>query len=52
MNDIKLLNANEKCFQVEDDLEFIAFDTNMNKLYLSNHNLIYGIDSNDLKVVN
>jgi hypothetical protein len=51
MNDIKLLNAVEKRLLVRgDDLEFITFDTNMNVVYVSNHDLICGIDSASLEV--
>jgi hypothetical protein len=54
MNDLQLLYAtetqlglnNEKC-----NLDMVTFDTNMNVIYITDHNHIYGIDGNELKVV-
>lgn len=50
MNDIKLLTAFEKKLKVKDDLQFVTFDTNMNTTYVSNHDFIYGIESDSLDV--
>jgi hypothetical protein len=51
MNDIKLLTAFEKKLKIQDDLGFITFDTNMNITYVSNHDFIYGIESDSLDVI-
>jgi hypothetical protein len=50
MNDLKLLYSNEA--QLLDVCpEFITFDLNMNRIYTTDNNKIFEIDSNDLKVI-
>ncbi|RNA26145.1 elongator complex 1 [Brachionus plicatilis] len=44
MNDLKQLISNEKRLNISSDrIEMITFDTNMNSVYLSDHNQIYEI---------
>jgi hypothetical protein len=45
MNDLKLLNANETKFEWQEKPEMVTFDTNLNITFVTNHNYIYGIDS-------
>jgi hypothetical protein len=48
MNDLKLLVSNEKSFEISSDvnarLELVTFDTNMNSIYVSNHDQIFQVD--------
>ncbi len=52
MNDLKLLTALEKQLVNLNgtNIELISFDTNMNTLYASDHDNIYGINLNDFNV--
>ncbi len=50
MNDLKLLSAHSKNLNAGNSIEFISFDINMGTVYTSDHNKIYGIDTNNLDV--
>lgn len=41
MNDIKLLYSRETKFNLQLQIEMIAFDTNMSTIYLTDHSKIY-----------
>lgn len=44
MNDLKQLISTERRLNISNDrIELISFDTNMNALYVSDHNSIYQI---------
>ena len=51
MNDLKLLYSTETQLSLNKSPEFITFDTNMNRVYVSDHDKIYEIDSNDLQTL-
>jgi hypothetical protein len=50
MNNLQILNDIQKDFKIENAVKFISFDTNMEQIYISDHNKIYGIDSKNLEV--
>ena len=50
MNDLKLLTAHAKNLNAADSIAFISFDINMGTVYTSDHNKIYGIDTNNFDV--
>ena len=50
MNDLKLLFANEIRVDVEKPIDLVTFDSNMARIYASDHDKIYEIDLNDSKV--
>jgi hypothetical protein len=50
MNDLKLLYSFETQLDMSLPSELITFDTNMNRVYVTDHNHIYEIDSTDQKV--
>jgi hypothetical protein len=51
MNDLKLLTAHAKHLNAADSsVDFISFDINMCTVYTTDHNKIYGIDSNNFDV--
>lgn len=43
MNDLKLLISTEKQFQSKHLIELVAFDLNMNTVYVTDHKQIYKI---------
>jgi len=49
MNDLKLLTAHARHLNAN-EVDFISFDINMCTVYTTDHNKIYGIDSNNLDV--
>lgn len=50
MNDLKLLFTNEICVNVDKQIDLVTFDSNMGRVYVSDHDKIYEIDLNDYKV--
>ena len=50
MNDLKLLYSSETQLDISLLAEFVTFDANMNRVYVTDHNQIYEIDSTDQKV--
>lgn len=49
MNDLKLLISSEKLFNnAADSIELITFDTNMNSIYVSDHNRIYELSNSNV----
>ena len=51
MNYLKLLHLTETQLSLNKSPEFITFNTNMNRVYVSDHDKIYEIDSNDLQTL-
>ena len=51
MNDLKLLYSTETQLSLKKSPEFVTFDTKMNRVYVSDHEKIYEIDSNDLQIL-
>ena len=51
MNYLKLLYLTETQLSLNKSPDFITFDTNMNRVYVSDHGKIYEIDSNDLQTL-
>lgn len=51
MDDLKLLYANETTLEFAKAVELVTFDTNMSRVYVTDHDRIYEIDSADSKVI-
>lgn len=51
MNDLKLLTAFEKKLNINKSMDFISFDINMETIYATDHDRIYGIDMNNIDVI-
>lgn len=51
MNDLKLLTAFEKKLNINKSMDFISFDINMGTIYTTDHDKIYGIDMNNIDVI-